>query len=673
MNVALRLLRLSSPLNSPNMKQRIDSIAGIGLIALLLGVLLFLPTHGVQAAPTFGFHSDDFNDPNLDTGLWALVDPGGDASIAIIGAGTGEAYLRMTVPGGASHDAAGKNRSERVMQAVADADFEVEAKFFSLPAARYQMQGLLVQANERNWLRFDVHHDGSTLRVHAATVRNGKLRNKIDQPIDMPVVGSIWLKVRREGRTWLFSYSEDGVQWRDAGRFNHASKVQALGVFAGNHQPRKGHPAPAFTAEVDYVRNTARIRRSEDATWVPDSQPPLIHAVREVQQDDRVHIDWATDELAVGAVRYGAVDGGELVDQYSHIDYTHSVILSDLQSGVVYRYTIEAVDLFGHISRTEEGRFSIRKEPTSEVKIDIWYGHKQLIGHHGDSQRWVNVLGRVMPRNRTRSLTYSLNGGPSVRLRLGPDGRRLASSGDFNAEISVGDLQPGENEVTFTARDSRSGVTTETVLLNYQPDQTGFEPLTVTWAALKRDAEIQRVAQVVDGRWTLSGDKLRIAETGYDHLVAIGDRQWRDYQVEVPITIHNLGSRYGIGVVMRWDGHTDDPVVTHNPASGWLPLGAIGWFHNGRLAISGNRWRVDPRQLKRPVVGATYMFKMQVETQANGRPVYRLKVWLQGKPEPQNWDVVAHGRRTDPLHGSLLLIAHRTDASFGPVKITPLP
>ena len=655
------------------MKQRINVIAGIVSLTLILSIFLSLPAQSIQADPTPGFHSDDFNAPNLDTDLWTLVDPVGDASLAIIGAGTGEAYLRMTVPAGASHDAAGTNRSLRVMQAVEDADFEIEAKFDSLPSLRFQMQGFLVQADERNWLRFDVYHDGSVLRVHAATVKNGKFRHKFDQPIDAPAVGSVWLRVRREERAWIFSYSEDGVQWREAGQFNYALQVQAFGVFAGNHRPRKNRPAPAFTAEVDYVRNTAQPRRSEDAIWEPDSLPPLIHAVQEVRQDDQIQINWATDELAVGGVRYEAVDGGELVTEYSRIDYMHSVVLSDLEPGIDYRYTIEAVDLFGHVSQTEEGRFSIPKEPTSAVEIDIWYGQKQLIGHHGVPQRWVNVLGRVTPRKLTRSVSYSLNGGPSVRLRLGADGRRLVSAGDFNAEIPVGNLQPGENELVFTARGSRGGITQKTVVLAYQPDQMKeVAPYAVDWSSLKRDEEIQQVAQVVDGRWTLSGGKLRVADTGYDRLVAIGDRHWRDYQVEVPITIHKLSSRYGIGVLMRWNGHTDDPVVTRNPHSGWLPLGAIGWFHNGRLAISGNRWRVDPKQIRRPVVGATYIFKMQVQTQANGRPVYRLKVWRQGKPEPKNWDVVARGHRSDPKHGSLLLIAHKTDASFGPVMITPL-
>ncbi len=655
------------------MKQRINFIAGITLISLVLGVFLFLPTPGVLADPPPVFHSDDFNAPNLDTDLWTLIDPVGDASIAIIGAGSGEAYLRMTVPAGASHDAAGTNRSLRVMQQVDDVDFEAEVKFNSLPSARFQMQGLLVQDDEHNWLRFDVQHDGSVLRVHAATIKDGKFRRKINQRIDTPTAGSVWLNVRRDGRVWTLLYSEDGIHWQEAGHFNHALNMQSLGVFAGNHQPKSNGSSPAFSSHVDFIRNTAERGPDEDAVWVPDSQPPLIHAVQETSGDDRIQISWATDELAVGAVRYGAVSGDEMIVQYSRIDYTHTATLADLQPGVNYRYYIEAVDLFGHVSQTEERRFSIQKEPTSQVAIDIWYGQKQIIGHHGVPQRWVNVLGRVTPRNRTHSLTYSLNGGSPVRLRLGPDGRRLVSSGDFNAEISVGALQPGENELVFTAKDKQGGVTKETVLLDYQPDlMKEVAPYAVDWRSLKSNEEIQQVTQVVDGRWEISGDKLHTADMGYDRLVAIGDRHWQDYQVEVPITIHKLSSRYGIGVLMRWNGHTDDPVVTRNPRSGWLPLGAIGWFHNGRLTISGTHWRADSKQLRRPTVGATYIFKMQVQTQSNGRPVYRLKVWRQGKPEPKNWDVVARGRAPNPKHGSMMLIAHKTDASFGPVKITPL-
>ncbi len=225
-----------------------------------------------------------------------------------------------------------------------------------------------------------------------------------------------------------------------------------------------------------------------------------------------------------------------------------------------------------------------------------------------------------------------------MRLRLGADGRRLVNSGDFNIEIPTKALQPGMNTVEVVARDRRGRTTTATVQVDWQPDQVWPLPFTVDWSELSTE-EIQHVAQAVDGRWEIANGKLHIAKIGYDRLMAIGDTQWTDYQVEVPITIHKLNSRYGVGVVMRWNGHTDNPVRTRNPRSGWLPLGAIGWFHNGRLAISGNRWRVDPRQVYRPIAGgATYMFKMQVQTQSNNRPVYRLKGVAAGKAGTRKMD-----------------------------------
>ena len=259
-----------------------------------------------------------------------------------------------------------------------------------------------------------------------------------------------------------------------------------------------------------------------------------------------------------------------------------------------------------------------------------------------------------------------------MRLRVGPDGRRLSKAGDFNAEIPVSQLRQGLNIVEFKTRDRAGNEIAQTVKLFYQPNKTWPLPYIAHWQDARNSGELQRIAQVVDGLWEVKQDQLSIVEPGYDRIVAIGDRSWQDYQVETSVTIDEYGKRYGIGVILRWNGHSDDPFVTRNPRSGWFPLGAIGWFRNGRLAIYGNRWQTSSRQVIRPKPDATYMLKMQVHTLSNGRPLYRLKVWPKGKPEPKRWSLVARGRRSDPKQGSMALVAHRARVSFGDVKITPL-
>ncbi len=682
-NVAVHLIsnettrhRLRSNPHVADGKRRwswVGSVLGMVIVMLAVSAFAFLPAQGVLADPAPGFHSDDFNAPNLDTDLWTLIDPVGDGSISIVGAGMGDAHLLLTVPRGTDHNPARQNNALRVMQPADDADFEIEVKFDSLPEERYQLQGILVQANDKNWMRFGVYHDGESLWADAAVVRNGSYNNKVNVQLPPLIGDSVYLQVKRSGRQWDFALSEDGANWQELGGFSNRIKVNSVGVYAGNRAPQKNdNSAPTFTAEVDYFLNPADPLLREDNLQSKADRAPFIHGIQEKKTESGVEVSWSTDELSVGILEYAKTTEALATAQFSSASYNHTVELTEIELGVPYTYRIIALDLHGNSSRTDARTFLIPKPKTADIELHIWDGLDQRFGQPGNPQKWVNILGNVLPKQQTRTVTFSLNGSKPVRLRLGADGRRLVNSGDFNIEIPASALQPGANTVDVVARDRRGGETTATVHVDWQPNREWPLPYAVDWSELRGTQEIQQVAQAVDGRWEIADGKLHIAKVGYDRLMAIGDTQWQDYQVEVPITIHKLDSRYGIGVVMRWTGHTDDPVVTRNPRSGWLPLGAIGWFHNGRLAISGNRWRVDPKQVQRPIAGATYMFKMRVQTLSNGRPEYRLKVWRQGKPEPANWTVVAKGRASDPKSGSLLLIAHKTNASFGPVKVTPL-
>ncbi|MBZ2199008.1 hypothetical protein, partial [Occultella gossypii] len=77
--------------------------------------------------------SDDFSGAVLGSG-WSVVDPVGDGSVELVGQGTGDADLALSVGAGESHDAWGVNRSLRVMQAVSNSDFAVDAGFDSVPS-----------------------------------------------------------------------------------------------------------------------------------------------------------------------------------------------------------------------------------------------------------------------------------------------------------------------------------------------------------------------------------------------------------------------------------------------------------------------------------------------------------------------------------------------------------
>ena len=136
----------------------------------------------------------------------------------------------------------------------------------------------------------------------------------------------------------------------------------------------------------------------------------------------------------------------------------------------------------------------------------------------------------------------------------------------------------------------------------------------------------------VDGKWQMENGNVRTEEPGYDRLIAAGDMLWSDYTVTVPFTLHSTPGSYGVGVLLRWNGHTDNPVVTSNPKSGYIPFGAILWYWSGRLELWGNNGQVLGTQSRTLSIGTTYWLKARVETVPGVGGLYSFKVWQDGQP-----------------------------------------
>ena len=323
--------------------------------------------------------------------------------------------------------------------------------------------------------------------------------------------------------------------------------------------------------------------------------------------------------------------------------------------------------------------------PSSKPSIAIWYGKRQTFGKLGLPQRWVNILGTVSDPDGINSLQYTLNGGASVPLSLGPD-RRLAGTGDFNIDMSYSELTrlPDSNRVVITVVDGLSNVARDTVIVRYVGGTVWPLPYSTNWASA---TSLQDSAQVVDGLWAKDAIGIHPTRLGYSRFVAIGDTTWRDYEVTVPITIHSIDSSGynstsaypSVGILMRWMGHTDDPEFDPpiiQPQSGYNPFGAIGYYSwkndagGERLEMFGNRVQVvvDDQSGKKLLLNVAYNFKMRVHTTAQGG-IYSLKVWQAGQTEPALWDLTYQATLSDPQKGSFVLIAHHVDASFGRVTV----
>ena len=316
--------------------------------------------------------------------------------------------------------------------------------------------------------------------------------------------------------------------------------------------------------------------------------------------------------------------------------------------------------------------------------INTWYGDEQNFGKIGLAQHWVNILGNVSDPDGIQSLTYSLDGGiTEFNLSIGADGRRLNNTGDFNVEIDSMGLANGPNNVLIKATDLLNNVTFKTVTVNRYNNSWPI-PYPINWNSV---TNLQDVAQIVDGFWSVSSDGVRSIQPGYDRIVAIGDMSWTDYEVTVPITFNAIdpdsfnsdlypySAGPGIGVILRWRGHVD--ADGSQPTWGWWVTGCSSWyefFENGQGALR-SCGDVDPygRTLNFKV---SYIWKMRVQTIAGTGSLYSFKLWENGQSEPQEWQMtgLVDLESEDYLEsGSFLLVAHHVDATFGNVTVTLIP
>ena len=616
------------------------------------------------------FESDDFSSPSLNTALWDFEDPVGDSSFAVSG---GE--LAISVGGGNSHDVwIFGNLSARIMQDTDNVDFEIEAKFSSMPGQQYQMHGILVQQDDSNFLRFDLYSDGFNLHAFSATFSGGSPNVRHDSIVS-PNGPNTYLRVTRTGNQWELSVSTDGTSWSVVTSYNFSMNVSRVGPFVGN----AGGNAPAYTGIVDYFFNTAAPIIPEDGdTGGPDTTPPniLSESVSAISGSE-VRVSWATDEPADTLVEYGLTTAYELgAISDPALTTNHDVVVSGLNPSSTYHFRFATADAAGNTTVSSDYAVSTSALPV----IDVWYGDSQTFGLLGEPQWAANILGNASDPDGIASLTYSLNGGPAQPLSLGPDGLRLADAGDFNIELQFLDLAVGSNSVTITATDGVGLQNTRTVIVNYPGPTSWPRDYGINWSTA---TEISNVAQVVDGKWEIQGDKLRSRQFGYDRLIAFGDEQWQDYEVIAEMTVNEIDPRCSqnwcagggavLGILVRWPGHFFWGQLPHH---GWYPMGgmaAFAWKGNGYMEMYRGRDGVvistDPGASFQ--IGVPHLFKMRAETLA-GSHRYSAKLWPASQPEPVSWNLVLDEPLSATSSGSALLVAHHVDVSVGNVTVTEI-
>ncbi|WP_415184803.1 cadherin-like domain-containing protein [Phaeovulum sp.] len=632
------------------------TFADIGAVAI---------TVTAEGQPPTELTSDDFAAPALNP-VWQIAGPAGvSASVA---ANATDAYLALVSPDG-SNDVWNTNNGTRAMQAITNDDFQIETRFLSQPTAKFQMQGLLVEQDAGNWVRFDTYSDGKNLYAFAAVTVNGKSTAQFK--VTVPGGDAPYLQVTRDGDQWTFAYSTDGETWTAAGSFSHSLVASSAGVFAANTGAASG-----FTALVDYFENTASPIMNEDGNIVPVNVAPvagddqLLVAVGTLLTFDAATLlanDTDLNDDALGIVSVTQPGHGTLTD---NADGTFSYLpVAGWEGTDTFTYTVSDGDL------TDTAEVSI----VVGNPVNLWYGPNQSFGAPGEGQEWINILGNVA--GDVASLSYSLNGGPAKPLSLGEDTRRLHNPGDFNVDIAYGALDGSnvDDVVTITATMTNGQTYTRTVTVDYEAGHDWAPDYAIDWATV---TDIQDVVQVADGTWAVTSDGVRPVDTGYDRLLVLGDQSWDNYELNLTITMHDLHSvdprgrdGGGFAIGMLWNGHNDSRFGNMQPHSGYEPGAAFFYtdlfkshsYDKFSQVLGKTNFSLDE--------GVTYNFTVRVEQVGLYDRQYSLKVWEEGSSEPVGWTLQTIETFTiseAPATGSIYLNAHYYDVTFGDILVSEI-
>ena len=328
--------------------------------------------------------------------------------------------------------------------------------------------------------------------------------------------------------------------------------------------------------------------------------------------------------------------------------------------------------------------------------IHLWYGTEQRIGHLGDGQPDFNLVGDVEDPSFLQSLTCSINGSfPEWELQVGRrpdgygDGRRLARTGHFNADIPIEALRPGENVITLTANYRE----TDTVHLTaYVELEEGAYPMPalIDWS---RVDNVQDVGQCVDGNWGIREAGLRTLHSGYDRVFLVGERSWQNYETNVRFTLHRVdeetGPRSGgngIGILHRFQGHVAGGprgFAPGQPKWGYQPFGSITWLRwmqGTNQAPDIQFYRGDGDGMVKhgtfePELERTYHMKARCSTLPSANEAldvtrYQFKIWEMDTEEPAGWAIDETQESATALRtGGVVLLAHHVDVTFGNVVV----
>ncbi|MFC0503485.1 ThuA domain-containing protein [Micromonospora costi] len=430
--------------------------------------------------------SDEFTGDTLDKCRWNAILRENATGYRVTGGA-----LRIDVPNGDIYGTGNTGPANFILQTAPSGDWTLETKVDgSLLNEQYQQAGLIVHADDDNYLKFDYIADNQpgqpvTRRIEFRSEIGGAVQDP--QPQAANLTAAVWyLRLARSGNTFTASYSADGTTW---------TALTALTNSAVGATPKVGlftlgaNQTASKTASFDYFRLT---REAADET------APVTTATVSGTPTEGWHTGPATVTLTAADEAGGSGLAGtayQLDGASTWTDYTGPVQVSgDGEHEVRFRST----DRAGNVEATK----------TVTVKIDATAPVTSATFAPANDEGWHAgtvpvVLTSTDAGSGVKSVEWSLDGGAWTAYS-GP----VEVTGDGQHELLFRATDTAGNTETLKSAVLRIDGTKPTLLVSGIADGQLYgdsQDVRVSWQAVDPTSGIASVTGDLDGRPYASG------------------------------------------------------------------------------------------------------------------------------------------------------------------------
>ncbi|MFE9184519.1 ThuA domain-containing protein [Micromonospora haikouensis] len=200
--------------------------------------------------------SDEFGGTALDKCRWNAILREDAATYRVTGGA-----LQIDVPNGDIYGTGNTGPTNFILQTAPSGDWTLETKVDgSLLAEQYQQAGLIVHADDDNYVKFDFIVDNQagqavSRRIEFRSEVGGTVQNP--QPEVTNLTSGVWhLRVARTGNDFTGSYSADGQEWTTLGTVSNTAvgATPKIGLFTLG-----ANAATSKTASFDYFRLSTKV------------------------------------------------------------------------------------------------------------------------------------------------------------------------------------------------------------------------------------------------------------------------------------------------------------------------------------------------------------------------------------------------------------------------------